>query len=124
MPTPVAVDGDTQVETSTAHVPADSNQTGAWQLVTFTVVKGQKLSVNGKLVELSAQAAWTYVGGTTGAPSVPVPPMPDSASLRPGSTKLTDGGHSILVDGDEATGAVDSGNKIAVSASQQKLATD
>ena len=38
MPKPVAVDGDTQVETSTAKFQADSNQTGSWQLVTSNVV--------------------------------------------------------------------------------------
>ena len=124
MPKPVAVDGDTQVETSTAKVQADSNQTGSWQLVTSSVVQGKKLSVEGKLVELSATAAWQYVGGTTGSPPVPVPPMPDSATLMAGSTKLTDGGQGILVDGDEATGSLDSGNKITVSASQNMLSTD
>jgi hypothetical protein len=124
MPKPVAVDGDAQVETSTAKVQADSNQTGSWQLVTSSVVQGQKLSVSGKRVELSASAAWQYIGGTTGSPAVPLPPIPDSATLMAGSTKLTDGGQGILVDGDEATGAVDSGNKITVSASQSILSTD
>lgn len=124
MPKPVAVDGDTHIETSTAKVQADSNQTGSWQLVTSSVVQGQKLSVSGKRVALSASAAWQYIGGTTGSPAVPVPPIPDSATLMAGSTKLTDGGQGILVDGDEATGAVDSGNKITVSASQSILSTD
>lgn len=127
MPKPVAVDGDTQVETSTAKLQADANQTGSWQLVLSTIMPGQKLSVKGKLVELSATAAWQYVGGTTGSPPagpVPVPPIPDSAMLMAGATKLTDGGQGILVDGDEATGAVDSGNKITVSASQTILSTD
>lgn len=88
---------------------------------------GQKLSVDGKRVELSATAAWQYVGGTTGSPPigpVPIPPIPDSAILKAGSTKLTDGGRGILVDGDKATGSVDSGNKITVSASQQMLTKD
>ena len=115
MPKPVAVDGDTQVETSTSKFQADSNQTGSWQLVTSSVMKGQKLSVDGKLVELSATAAWQYVGGTTGSPPsgpIPIPPIPDSATLMAGSSKLTDGGQGLLVDGDEATGSVDGGNKI------------
>ena len=47
----------------------------------------------------------------------------NSQRVGDGTVKLTDGGQGILVDGDEATGAVDSGNKITVSASQQKLAT-
>ncbi len=127
MPKPVAVDGDTQVETSTAKFQADSNQTGSWQLVTSNVVQGKKVSVKGKLVEQSAMAAWQYVGGTTGSPPagpVPLPPIPDSATLMAGATTLTDGGQGILVDGEEATGAVDSGNKITVAASQSILSTD
>ena len=124
MPKPVAVDGDTTIETSTAKLAGDSNQTGQWQLMSSNIQKGQKLSVEGKLVELSAQATWSYVGGTSGPTSVPVPPVPDTAMLMAGPTKLKDGGKGILVDGDEATGAVDSGNKITVSASQQKLSTD
>ncbi len=40
------------------------------------------------------------------------------------ATRLTDGGQDILLDGDEATGSVDSGNKITVSASQSTLSTD
>ena len=43
-------------------------------------------------------------------------PLADACAL--------DGGQGILVDGDEATGSVDGGNKITVSASQSKLATD
>ncbi len=127
MAKPVAFDGDTQVETSTAKSQADANQTGSWRLVTSSVVTGQKLSVRGKMVELSATAAWQYVGGTTGSPPsgpVPIAPIPDSAILEAGSSKLTDGGRGILVDGDKATGSVDSGNKITVSTSQEILSTD
>ena len=82
--------------------------------------------MKGKLVEQSAMAAWQYVGGTNPSPAgpVPLPPIPDSATLMAGATTLTDGGLGILIDGDEATGAVDSGNKITVSASQSILSTD
>ncbi len=124
MPTAVAVEGDTQVETSTAKLQADTNQTGSWSLVTSSVVAGTKVSVKGKKVELSATASWVYSGGTTGSPPATVPPVNDSASLQAGSTKLTDVGNGILLDGDEATGAVDSGNKITVSASQTIVKTD
>ena len=122
MPIAVAVEGDTQEETSTAKLPADSNQTGSWALVKLTVVPGTKVSVEGKKVELSATASWLYSGGTSGQPSVPVPPIPDSASLQAGATKLTDVGQGILIDGDEVTGKADSGNKIT--ASQTLLKTD
>lgn len=126
MTKPVAVNGDTQVKTSTAKLPADSNQTGSWQLVTSNVIKGRKISVGGKIVELSATAAWQYVGGTVGSPPagpIPLPPIPDSAILKGGTTKLKDGGQGILVDGDEAPGSVDGKNKITVSASQTILST-
>ena len=123
MTKPVAVDGDTQVKTSTAKLPADSNQTGSWQLVTSNVMTGTKCSVKGKRVELSATAAWQYVGGTVGSPPIPIPPIPDSAILKAGTTQLKDGGRGILVDGDEAAGSVDGGNKITVSASQKILST-
>lgn len=119
----VAIDGDTQEETSTAKLKADSNQTGSWALVNLTVVPGTKVSVGGKKVELSAAASWLYSGGTSGSPSVTVPPVPDAASLQAGATKLTDVGQGILVDGDEVTGKVDSGNKITVSASQTLMKT-
>jgi hypothetical protein len=92
--------------------------------VILTVVPGTKVSVKGKKVELSATASWLYSGGTSGSPPVPVPPVPDSASLQAGATKLTDAGQGILVDGDEAAGSIDSGNKITVSASQTLLKTD
>ncbi len=124
MPTPVAVDGDTQVETSTAKAQADANQSGSWQLLMSNVVTGTKLSVDGKFVELSATASWIYSGGSAGSPPAPVGPFSDSATLMAGSTKLTDGGQGILIDGDEATGAFDSENKITVSASQSILSTD
>jgi hypothetical protein len=123
----VAVDGDTQVETSTAKIQADLNQTGSWQLIASHVTTGQKLSVHGKMVELSATAVWQYVGGTAGSPpSAPVPIIvpTDSATLNAGSTKLTDGGRGILLDNDQATGSVDRGNRIRVSASQHILSTD
>ncbi len=124
MPTAVAIEGDTQAQTSTAKLPADSHQTGSWSLVNFTVVTGKKVSAENKKVELSAVASWIYSGGTAGSPPAPVPPVNDSASLQAGSTKLTDAGQGILIDGDEATGSVDSGNKITVSASQNILKTD
>lgn len=124
MPKPVAVEGDTQFETSTEKLKADSNQTGSWQLVTSQVVTGQVVGVDGKLVEIMATAAWVYAGGTSGSPPVPVPPVPDQAVLQGTSTILTDMGQAILLDGDEATGAVDSNNKITVAASQSILASD
>jgi hypothetical protein len=124
VPKPVAVEGDTQFETSTEKLKADSNQTGAWQLVTSQVVTGQIVSADGKKVEIMAMAAWVYAGGTSGSPPVPVPPVPDQAVLQGTSTILTDMGQAILLDGDEATGAVDSNNKITVAASQSILATD
>ncbi len=123
MPKPVAVNGDTKVETSTAKHQADTNQTGSWQLIKFTVLKGGKVCVQDKLVEQSATAAWQYIGGSTSSPPVPVGPFPDNAALNPGATVLTDGKQGILVDGDQATGAVDGGNKITVAASQKILST-
>ncbi len=123
MPKLVAVEGDTVVETSTAKLQADTNQTGSWQLLMSTVLTGSKVSAGGKLVEISAMAQWMYVGGTAGSPPVPVMAS-DQAQLRGTSTVLTDSGDAILLDGDEATGMLDSGNKIAVAASQQILSTD
>ena len=127
MPTAIAIEGDTQAETSTAKLSADSNQTGSWSLINFTVVTGTKVSAGNKKVELSATASWEYKGGSTGSPPAPVvtlAPVIDNASLQAGSTKLTDADQGILVDGDEATGSIDSGNKITVSASQNILKTD
>jgi hypothetical protein len=127
MPTPVAIDGDTKAETSTAKHSSDTNKTGAWQLVKLTVIKGTKVSVGNNMVEVSATASWTYTGGTAGAPPsgpVAVPPIPDSAVLKANPTKLQDAGKNILLDGDEIAGAVDGGNKIVVTSSQTKLSTD
>lgn len=127
MSKPVAVDGDTQAKTSQKKHPADTNSTGQWSLIqsSVTVTKGSKVSVNAKLVELGATASWTYAGGTTGnSPPAPVGPFSDSATLNANPTDLKDEGRSILVDGDQATGSVDSDNKIVVTASQSKLRTD
>ncbi len=121
MPTAVAVEGDTQVVTSSAKLPADADQAGSWQEVSVLVITGQHLSAGGKKVELSATAPPLYSGGAV--QGVALPPVPDSASLQAGSTKLTDAGNGILIDTDEVTGSVDSGNKITVSASQQILKT-
>ncbi|HGG57903.1 MAG TPA: hypothetical protein ENK31_08930 [Nannocystis exedens] len=123
MPKPVAVEGDTAVETSTAKLQADTNQTGSWQLLMSNVLTGAKISVGGKAVEISAEATWMYVGGTAGTPPVPVVAS-DQAQLRGTSTVLTDSGDPILLDGDQATGMLDSGNKISVAVSQQILSTD
>jgi hypothetical protein len=123
MSKPVAVDGDTQVQTSGVQHSTDGNKTGKWQLVTSQVTKGSKCSVGGKLVEIAATAAWSYVGGTTGSPPVAVPPIPDSATLSAGNTLLKDNHRGILVDGDRAAGSVESGNEIVATASQQKLKT-
>jgi hypothetical protein len=121
----VAVDGDTQVKTSTKKLSADTNNTGSWALVTSSVTKGQKCSVSGKFVELGATAAWSYSGGsvTAGAVTTTLPPVPDSATLVAGTTLLKDNGSNILVDGDEQDGSADADNKIVVTASQQKLLT-
>lgn len=126
MPKPVAVEGDTQFETSSAKHGADTNQSGQWGLVSSSVTAGTKIKVDGKLVELGASASWSYAGGTAtaGTSAVPVGPFPDQATLTAVATKLKDNGKDILLDGDEATGALDSGNKILVSASQSKLKTD
>jgi hypothetical protein len=124
VPKPVAVEGDTQAETSTQKLKADSNQTGSWQLVTCEVVPGMKVSAGGKKVEVMAVAAWMYAGGTTGTPPVPLPPVPDMAQLEGSSTVLTDSGMAILLDGDEMAGSVDGDNKIVVTASQKILNTD
>lgn len=123
MPKLVAVEGDTAVETSTAKLQADTNQTGSWQLLMSNVLTGAKVSVGGKSVEISAEAKWIYVGGTAGSPPVPVMAS-DQAQLIGTSMVLTDSGDAILLDGDEATGMLDSDNKIAVAASQKILSTD
>jgi hypothetical protein len=124
VPKPVAVEGDTQAETSTQKLKADSNQTGSWQLIKLEVMTGMKVSAGGKKVEVTAMASWMYAGGTTGSPPVPVPPVPDMAQLQGSSTILTDSGMAILLDGDEAAGSVDGDNKIVVTASQKILHTD
>ena len=124
MPKPVAVEGDTQAETSTQKLKADSNQTGSWQLITCEVLTGMKVTADGKKVEVMAIAAWMYAGGTTGSPPVPLPPVPDMAQLEGTSTILTDSGMAILLDGDEVAGSVDGDNKIVVTASQKILNTD
>ena len=92
----------------------------------LTVVKGSKVSVGNKKVEISAMASWSYVGGSNPSPGgpVPLPPIPDSAVLNANPTKLKDAGQTILLDGDEIAGSVDGGNKIVVSSSQTKCKTN
>ena len=118
----VAVEGDTKEITSTAKLPADAGQSGAWKAGSLQITTGDTISVDGKKVELSAMMTWTYEGGTA-ANNSPLPTLMDSATLSAGATKLKDKNRSILVDGDEISGTVDSGNKIVVSVSQGKLTT-
>jgi hypothetical protein len=121
----VAVDGDTQVVTSTAKHPEDSNNTGFWEPGELVVTTGESISVNGKNVELSAVMTWEYEGGTEGTnPVISVGPFSDKAELIAGPTKLTDANQHVLVEGDEATGKIDSGNKIIVTKSQDLLKTN
>jgi hypothetical protein len=119
----VAVAGDTQFETSTAKLQADTNQTGSWQPDpdpgALVVTTGETISVNGKKVELSAVMTWTYIGGAAGTSTMP--PVPDTARLIAGPTKLTDANQHVLVEGDEATTV--NGNKIIVTKSQEILKT-
>ena len=122
----VAVDGMTSVTTSSAKMPADTCQTGSWGNTAFSVIKGTKVSVNGKKVEKSATAVWSYTGGSTTNPAppppcLPLPPIPDSAVLTPSTTKLKDNSGNVLRKGDKATGAADTGNYIEVDAGQTKL---
>jgi hypothetical protein len=118
----VAVAGDTKIKTSTKKHASDTNSAGQWKLVSSTVTSGEELKVNGALVEISAQATWSYVGGTAG--NTTVGPFPDSATLTAGTTRVKDKGRNILVDGDNASGSADGDNKIEVTASQSKLATE
>ena len=123
MSTPVAVDGDTQFETSSATLAADTDGTGAWHLTSSSVTLGATLSVNGKPVEIAATASWTYVGGAAGGTAL-VPQPTDSATLTAAATRLKDNDDNLLLDGDQATGAVDANNRIVVAASQNVLRTD
>jgi len=118
----VAVEGDTQVVTSTAKHPGDVGQSGSWTESALQVTVGETISVAGKKVELSAQMIWIYAGGTV-ANGSPMPPVTDTATLTAGSTKLKDMNHDLLVDGDEVAGTVDSSNKILVTTSQGVLKT-
>jgi len=119
----VAVAGDTQFETSTAKLPEDTDQKGSWQPDpdALVVTPGQTISVNGKNVELSAVMTWTYIGGT--ASNAPIGLFQDKAELKAGPTKLTDANQHVLVEGDEAKGERDPGNKIIVKTSQDILKT-
>src|SRR5258708_2750405 len=103
----VAVDGDTSHEESKSKHSADTNSTGSWTNVSFTVTKGDKCAVDGKMVELEATAKWKYVGGTktVAAASVAVGPFDDSATLTAGETRLKDKDRNILVDNDSASGS-------------------
>lgn len=119
----VAIEGDTQEVTSTAKHPADTDSKGSWSPGTLVVTRGEKVTVNGKKVELKAEMTWTYNGGS--ANNIQLAPAPtDSATLVANPTNLTDLNQHILVDGDEAIGSVDAGNKIIVTTSQEILKTN
>jgi hypothetical protein len=128
MPTAVILDGNQKIEASSAKHKADVDQKGSWSVDGEpTLTTGTKVSVGGKKVLLEVAAKWKYTGGSVTAPNgvvTPVGPFPDQATLKAGATKLTDAGQGILIDGDEAAGSMDSGNKITVSASQALLKTD
>ena len=116
-----AVDGMTAITTSSAILTADTNATGGWTEVSFTVTKGTKLSVDGDFVEILAIAVWSYVGGTT--PGGPLHPVPDVATLTPSTTLLKENSGNLLLVGDKATGTADTGNYIEVESGQTKLKT-
>ena len=122
MPKPVAVEGDTHFRTSPKQLVEDKDKRGKWVLQSSSITLGQTLGVDGKPVVLSASADWSYEGGK--ANNAAIEPIPDSATLTASPTILTDSGSFLLVDGDEATGSMDSGNRIVVKASQAILSTD
>lgn len=117
----VAVQGDTTFETSGETLEADSDGTGSWKLISSDIGVGRTLTRERRHVELRASATWSYVGGASGG--TPLAPVPDAADLPAAPTVLTDDGHHILVDGDEAVGTVDEANRIVVSSSQSRLRT-
>lgn len=129
----VAVEGMTAETTSTNNVevdvgPAGEGPSGNWVNVTFVVIKGTKLSVDNDFVEFSATATWSYVGGymvnpAAPPPYIPLPPIPDSASLTASTTILKDTNTNLLLVGDKATGTADADNYIEVESGQTKLKT-
>ena len=123
MSIPVAIEKDTKVITSSKKIPADRNGTGRWVEGSLSVKQGKNISVNGKRIELSAEMTWDYVDGSSGNPPVKIGNVEDSATLHAAVTKLKDTGEDVLLHGDEATGSIDSDNKIIVSVEQAILKT-
>ena len=123
MPRPVALDGDVGFETSPAHHPADTNATGEWRLVQSESVSDESIVANGRAVQVGATAVWSYVGGSTS--SGPLEPIADRAELSPTPTQLRgEKGLGMLLDGEQATGAVEPGNRIVVSVREELILTN
>ena len=92
-----------------------SGSTGTWTASpTITETTKTKFTSDGKAVVVEASCTFSYSGNTTSSPSSPVT-YSSTVTLTPQSKKLTVGGSSPLVDGDEKQDSY--GNKVSVSSS-------
>ena len=113
---------DVKATASSQKHPADLNQSGSWQVVGMPI-KEPTLNLkteNGAAIH-SATATFSYMGGSTGTPPVPLLPIPSSVQLQAQNTALTGSGKSVLVAGDTAQDAF--GNKLEVSSTSSKVET-
>lgn len=113
MSKPTAVVNDVQATAASTKAELDKDGTGAWQAGTVTYQSYSRLTIQGKPVIYQASCTFTYTGGT--ASGNPVTVLPDTVTLKAGTTLLQKGANKVLVDGDQITSS--SGNKLEVHAS-------
>ncbi len=102
--------------------PADTNQSGSWQLLGQPVKQpAMKLKSEKGAPLFMAMANFIYMGGSVPGP-VSLPPIPaPPLQLKAKKTKILEAGQPVLVEGD--TIKDNFGNELAVSDVSGKLST-
>ncbi|MEL6554545.1 MAG: hypothetical protein AAFQ63_13905 [Cyanobacteria bacterium J06621_11] len=114
----IAVDGE--VEATPSSMLLQGANSGQWMArkETLQCTPASKLTVKGTAAISQAKCIFQFTGTTpSGAPILSL----DSVTLSPKSTKLTDGGQSLLVVGDSSQSPM--GNKLEVKDAAGNLTT-
>lgn len=102
---------EASTETGRKKPVADVNKTGSWVCIANTAITSSQLTLERGNALLSAEAIFSYLGGTT--PGGPVPPISSKVTLSATPSKCQILGDHLLLEGDENTD--EHGNRLYVS---------
>jgi hypothetical protein len=115
----VAVPSSVQIQTSQQRLATDTNRTGNWTLVSSKMECSDLIFISGEAAVRRVNVRWLYVNGSTS--NGPLPPVSDSAELKPQALQVTDSAGALLVSGAEARGTADRDNVVRISNSEAAL---